>query len=128
MTGPASPLPPVSVTGVGVAVLRAQESSRHDRLFDDPYAATFVRAAALAPRRPMGDAAWLRLGAWIAARTRFLDDLLLDACQQQGCRQIVILGAGLDARAFRLPWPDQTRLWELDLGDVRTFKESVIAA
>ena len=127
MTGPGQSLPPVSVTGVGVAALRAEEASRDDRLFDDPYAATFVRAAAFEPRRAGNGVARLALAAWITARTRFLDDLLLDACAQ-GCRQIVILGAGLDARAFRLPWPEGTRLWELDLGDVRTFKERVIAA
>jgi len=43
------------------------------------------------------------LAAWVVVRTRFLDDLVLDACAR-GCLQVVILGAGLDARAFRLDW------------------------
>jgi methyltransferase (TIGR00027 family) len=41
---------------------------------------------------------------------------------------VVILGAGLDARAFRLDWPDGTRLWELDLAEVLAFKEMVVRA
>lgn len=120
-------LPPVSITGIGVAALRAQESSRVDRLFDDPYAAAFVRAAGLDPGHTTDGESPRQLAAWITARTRFLDDLLSDACAQ-GCRQVVIFGAGLDARAFRLPWPSGTRVWELDLGEVRRFKEDVIAA
>jgi methyltransferase (TIGR00027 family) len=53
--------------------------------------------------------------------------VLVDACAG-GCRQVVILGAGLDSRAFRVPWPEGTRLWELDLANVIAFKEQVIQA
>jgi methyltransferase (TIGR00027 family) len=118
-------LPPVSATAVGVAAIRAAESARPDRLFDDPLAAAFVREAAFAPRRMPGDRT-AGLVAWITTRTRFLDDLILDACAA-GCRQVVILGAGLDARAFRLQLPSGTRCFEVDLPDVLGFKERVIA-
>jgi O-methyltransferase involved in polyketide biosynthesis len=47
-------------------------------------------------------------------RTRFYDDFLMDACVR-GCHQVVLLAAGLDSRAFRLPWPNGGRLWEMDL-------------
>jgi methyltransferase (TIGR00027 family) len=67
------------------------------------------------------------LVAWVTVRTRFLDDLVLDACAG-GCRQVVILGAGLDARAFRLAWPDGLRVFELDLAGVLEFKEQVVRA
>ena len=40
---------------------------------------------------------------YVAVRTRFFDDSL-DAATDAGCQQVVILAAGLDARAFRLPW------------------------
>ncbi len=117
-------LPAVGVTGVGVAAIRAAESARGDRLFDDPFAARFVDAAAWPPP---GRDHTVRpgLSAWIAVRTRFLDEVVLGACAQ-GCRQVVILGAGLDARAFRLPWPAGTRVWELDLAAVLDFKEDVV--
>src|SRR5690606_10582605 len=44
-----------------------------------------------------------------------------------GCHQVVLLAAGLDARAFRLPWPTGVRLWEADLPEVFAFKEPVLA-
>jgi methyltransferase (TIGR00027 family) len=133
MTEPAHPLPAVGLTALGVAAIRAAESSRSDRLFDDPCAAGFVRTAGY--ERPNGETdptmeqipARQRLMSWIAVRTRFLDDVMLSACAG-ACRQVVILGAGLDARAFRLDWPPGTQLWELDLGDVLEFKELVINA
>ncbi|HEY3845032.1 MAG TPA: SAM-dependent methyltransferase [Acidimicrobiales bacterium] len=120
-------LPPVGVTGVGVAVLRAVESGRPDRLFDDPYATAFVKAAGMGHRVEERAREGPGIAEWIATRTRFLDDVVLGACAD-GCAQVVILGAGLDARAFRLQWPEGTRLWELDLPDVLDFKEQVINA
>jgi methyltransferase (TIGR00027 family) len=58
-------------------------------------------------------------------RTRFFDDYLLTA-SARGCRPVVLLTAGLDSRAFRLPWPAGTRLFERDLTDVTGFKETVL--
>jgi methyltransferase (TIGR00027 family) len=116
-----------------VAAIRAAESARPDRFFDDPCAAGFVRAAHYV--RPGGATAPTedelrqrqRLITWISVRTRFLDDVVATACAGP-CRQVVIVGAGLDARAFRREWPEGTRLWELDLADVLAFKEMVIRA
>ena len=123
-------LPAVGMTAVGVAAIRAAETERAGRLFADPLAAAFVRAAG--PRRPRDDDANRRarlafLTDWVVVRTRFLDDLVLDACARR-CRQVVILGAGLDARAFRLRWPDGLRLFEIDLPQVLDFKEQVVRA
>jgi methyltransferase (TIGR00027 family) len=58
-------------------------------------------------------------------RTRFYDDYLLAACDT-GCRQVVLLAAGLDTRAYRLTWPDGVRLFELDLPEVLSFKDTVL--
>jgi methyltransferase (TIGR00027 family) len=123
----------VGLTALGVAAMRATETARSDRLFADPCAAAFVHAAGYDPgARPAPAtheeiAERRRLTAWIGVRTRFLDDVVRRACEQ-GCRQIVLLGAGLDARAFRLELPVDSRLWELDLPDVLRFKESVVRA
>jgi methyltransferase (TIGR00027 family) len=43
-------------------------------------------------------------------------------------RQVVLLAAGLDARAFRLDWPAGTRVFELDLPDLLAVKEQVLAS
>jgi methyltransferase (TIGR00027 family) len=40
---------------------------------------------------------------------------------------VVLFAAGLDARAFRLPWPEGVRLWELDMPEVFAFKGRVLA-
>ncbi|MFE4971602.1 SAM-dependent methyltransferase [Kitasatospora sp. NPDC056651] len=116
-------LSPVSRTALAVARVRAYESSRPDALFVDPYAAAFVTAAGL-PLAPSGQPS--RLGKILMAhgilRTRFYDDRLLAA----GADQVVVLAAGLDARAHRLDWPSGTRVFELDLGPVLEFKERVL--
>jgi methyltransferase (TIGR00027 family) len=123
----------VNQTAVGVAAIRAAESARPDRLFDDPLAAGFARAAGWVrpaesePLTPDQIFRRERLTSWVTVRTRFLDDVVLRACAGP-CRQVVILGAGLDARAFRLDWPAGTRLWELDLADVVQFKDEVLRA
>ncbi|HEY2060700.1 MAG TPA: SAM-dependent methyltransferase [Amycolatopsis sp.] len=123
MSSSAEALPPVSRTAVGVAGLRALESGRPDRLFEDPYAGAFFRAGqALFSAEERGDGLGRVFAEQVAIRTRFFDDFLA------GADQVVLLAAGLDARAFRLDWPEGTRLFELDLPDVLEFKDSVLAA
>ena len=120
----------VGATAIGVAAMRAAESERQDRLFEDPLARAFVTGAGW-PRigvedvEPERRAGLIALSAWVSARTRFLDDLLLDATNE-GVRQVVLLGAGLDARAFRLPWPDGVRIFELDTAAMLDFKQRVV--
>ncbi len=116
----------VGGTALGVARARAWESGKTDRLFDDPYAAAFVAAGETddrAPTRPGSQRA--RLAFHIIIRTRFYDDYLLGACAA-GHRQVVLLAAGLDTRAYRLPWPDGVHLFELDLPQVLAFKDRVL--
>jgi len=119
------------MTALGVAWVRAVESTRADRLFDDPLAARFLTASGWEPPDltgpPVDDPgrAMLVLAQSVIVRTRFLDDLLAGAWTE-GCRQVVILGAGLDTRAFRLAWPPGSRCFELDLPPVLEFKERVL--
>lgn len=120
----------VPKTALGVARIRAGESSRPDRLFDDPYAAAFVAAMPDAYTNPAerSEAARLigtRIALQVVVRTRFYDDYLL-AAAADGVRQIVLLAAGLDTRAFRLPWPDGTTLFEVDLPETTAFKAEVL--
>src|SRR5258708_6411040 len=60
-------------------------------------------------------------------RTRFFDDSLT-AAVAAGCFQVVLLAAGLDTRAFRLAWPKDTRVFEVDLPDVLAFKDTELSA
>ena len=63
----------------------------------------------------------------VAIRTRFYDDYLLAACAA-GCRQVVLLAAGMDTRGYRLDWPSGTRLFEIDQPDVLAFKDAVLTS
>jgi methyltransferase (TIGR00027 family) len=130
---PSAALPPVSETALGMALIRAEESLRPDRLFDDPYAEAFLTAAPDAFMDEDGghaDPATLEAVFSVfrfqgVLRTRFFDDRLLAACRS-GCRQVVLLAAGLDTRAYRLAWPPGVRVFELDLAEVVAFKDRVL--
>jgi methyltransferase (TIGR00027 family) len=116
----------VGETGLAIAAIRAEETARPDRLFADPLAGAFVAAAGWAPRRVApGDRRAAVLRFWVVARTVFLDELLASACAD-GCRQVVLLGAGFDTRAFRLSWPPGVRFFELDRADVLDSKARVL--
>ncbi|MEV5511113.1 SAM-dependent methyltransferase [Streptomyces orinoci] len=119
------PLSGVSRTAIAVARVRARESERPDGLFRDPCAAAFVAASGYPTSGRPGPFA-LALAHHTVLRTRFYDDSLL-AAADSGCRQVVLLAAGLDARAYRLDWPPGLRLHELDLPPVLDFKHHVLA-
>jgi methyltransferase (TIGR00027 family) len=61
-----------------------------------------------------------------AARTKYFDDYFRRAADA-GVRQVVILAAGLDSRAYRLDWPAATTIFELDQPQVLDFKRQVLA-
>src|ERR1700754_3686620 len=62
----------------------------------------------------------------MTVRTRWFDHLFTDATAA-GIRQAVILASGLDSRAYRLPWPDGTTVYELDQPQVIEFKTRTLA-
>jgi methyltransferase (TIGR00027 family) len=129
----------VGATALSVARARAAESSSDCPLFTDPYAAYFVEAAVRAGWRPpiatetvaefSDDPAVMRraqtITAYIAARTRHFDEFFTTA-GANGLEQVVILAAGLDTRAWRLPWISGTRVYELDQPKVLEFKATVL--
>lgn len=115
----------VANTGLLVAAIRANESRRPDRLFDDPFAA---RLAGDAGQQLLADAiaeAGEQSMLQIVVRTRFLDEALLRVVPP--IRQVVIPAAGMDARAYRLPWPAGTTVYELDQPAVLTAKAEAMA-
>ncbi|MFF7331914.1 SAM-dependent methyltransferase [Streptomyces sp. NPDC008150] len=124
----------VWATAVGVARVRARETAREQPLFRDPLALAFATAAGRGPETPSpprtDEAArrrWSGVAFSIVIRTKFLDDLL-DRAVASGVRQVVLLGAGMDSRAYRMDWPADTRLFEVDTADPLEFKASVLRA
>ncbi|MBD2819030.1 SAM-dependent methyltransferase, partial [Streptomyces parvulus] len=119
----------MGLTAFLVAAARAIETHRDDSLAQDVYANTScapprVRGLAGAhragPRRGRQPAVG-RFARYFGLRTRALDDFLLRSVRT-GPRQVVLLGAGLDTRAFRLDWPSQCAVFEIDRTGVLAFK------
>ncbi|HTH90240.1 class I SAM-dependent methyltransferase [Mycobacterium sp.] len=127
----------VGATATMVAAARALVSREPDALIDDPFAAPLVRAVGLDffTRLVDGDIPLANLEGdgprfmanWIAVRTRFFDDFFVNA-GAVGIRQAVILAAGLDSRAYRLPWAAGTTVFELDQPKVIEFKTTTMTA
>jgi methyltransferase (TIGR00027 family) len=129
----------VGATATGVAVGRALASRGPDALITDPFAEPLVRAVGvnfftriasgeLDPTHvdDNGDFGMQRMGAMMGVRTRFFDEFFLGAANA-GIRQAVILASGLDARAYRLPWPAGTTVFEIDQARVIEFKTTTLA-
>ncbi|MGB9307524.1 MAG: class I SAM-dependent methyltransferase [Mycobacterium sp.] len=126
----------VGATATAVAMQRAMASQGPDALLDDPWADPLVRA--------VGEDTFIKLldGAHgnngdpllnrqavnhqITVRTRFFDDFFLQATGS-GIRQAVIVASGLDTRAYRLPWPAGTVVYEIDQPAVIEFKTRTLA-
>jgi methyltransferase (TIGR00027 family) len=131
------PASSVGATATMVAASRALASQGPDPLLDDPYAAPLVRAVGLAPfiRLINGEVSLddddpalngRTRAEQMAVRTRFFDDFFI-AATESGIRQAVILASGLDTRAYRLPWPAGTIVYEIDQPQVIDFKTNALA-
>jgi methyltransferase (TIGR00027 family) len=109
------------------AAARAREGARDDRLFEDPWAATLAGEEGFAfldaqdATFPGG-----RSPQSFVVRHRFFDDYLLSQASA-GLRQVVLVAAGLDTRAFRLAWPPGIRVFELDQPAVLAYKDKLLA-
>jgi len=129
----------VGATATFVASGRAMATKDPRGLINDPFAEPLVRAVGLDFFTKMMDgeldistidsASPGRLQAMVdgmAVRTKYFDDYFIDATGA-GIRQAVILASGLDARAYRLPWPAGTVVYELDQPQVIEFKTTTLA-
>ncbi len=128
----------VGATATFVASGRAMATKDPRGLINDPFAEPLVRAVGLDFFTKMLDDeldisavedAATRKQAMIdgmAVRTKYYDDYFVNATDN-GVRQAVILASGLDARAYRLPWPAGTVVYELDQPQVIDFKTTTLA-
>ncbi|WP_427159913.1 SAM-dependent methyltransferase [Aliinostoc sp. HNIBRCY26] len=107
------------------AAVRAIETQRPDALFRDPLAAKLAGEEVIAEVSPSTQEYEDRGTPLISVRTRFFDDFLMSEAAQ--IRQVVILGAGMDTRAFRLPFYPEACVYELDNSEVLQYKNAVLA-
>jgi methyltransferase (TIGR00027 family) len=126
----------VGSTALFVATARALEAQKPEPLAVDEYAELFCRAVGgpaadvLDGNGPDHPLKTPDFGAHFVnfqgARTKYFDEYFRRAAEA-GVRQVVILAAGLDSRAYRLDWPAGTTIFELDRPEVLDFKREVLA-
>lgn len=127
----------VGATATMVAAGRARATRAG--LINDPLAEPLVRAVGInfftawaagkldtadvdIPDLPWGVGPMTNL---MAARTAFIDAFITDAVAA-GVRQVVILASGLDARGYRLSWPADMTVFEIDQPAVLAFKAATL--
>ena len=125
----------VGATATGVAASRALASKQPNPLINDPYADALVKAVGLEHLNKFADGdleygddplvTRQQMCEQIAVRTRYFDDFFIGALSA-GIRQAVILASGLDTRAYRLPWPREAVVFEIDQPQVIEFKTRVL--
>jgi methyltransferase (TIGR00027 family) len=131
----------VGATAVMVALARAAETASDDPLIRDQFAELLVSTPELANVREQVAAWWAgpdpdddadftvdsnHMINYQAVRTHFFDAYFADAAAA-GIRQVVIVAAGLDSRAYRLEWPAGTTVYEIDLPKVLEYKAETLA-
>ncbi|RPF19993.1 class I SAM-dependent methyltransferase [Myceligenerans xiligouense] len=117
----------VAATARWTAAARARETARADRLFVDPFAEGLAGDDGpdllfhFHPRyaSDLGNP-------YLPVRTKWFDDVLLG--NVRAGMQVVGIGAGLDVRPFRLDWPDDVHVFEVDQPSVFAYKDPIVAA
>jgi len=114
------PVEYISDTAFLAALYRAMESERPDAHFQDPYARILAgeRGEQLAKAMPKGNS----VATGCAVRTCVIDELILQAVEENGIDTVLNIGAGLDTRPYRLPLPSSLHWIESDLSIVLAYK------
>jgi methyltransferase (TIGR00027 family) len=126
----------VGATATMVAAARAAATRRPQPVVTDQFAEPLVRAVGLDvfTRAAAGELdfedferslGFSRVTDTFAARARYYDDYFAEATGA-GIRQVVIVAAGLDSRAYRLSWPAGTTVYEIDQPEVIEFKTTTL--
>lgn len=130
----------VGATATMVAAGRARAANAEDPLIEDRFAEPLVAAVGIefftrwatgeldAAEVDLPNAPWglQRMTYMMAARTRYFDAFFSDAAAA-GIRQAVILASGLDARGYRLSWPSNMAVFEIDQPQVIEFKVATLS-
>lgn len=122
--GSSQPIRHISDTAMWVAMYRARESERGDALFQDPYARKLAgtRGTEIAAAMPFAER-----HSWSYVARTWLVDQIIEREVGQGTDMVINLAAGLDARPYRMRLPPSLRWVEVDLPDMLSYKQDVLA-
>ncbi|MEM9485717.1 MAG: SAM-dependent methyltransferase [Cyanobacteria bacterium P01_F01_bin.116] len=109
----------VPFTARMMAAMRACETNREDRLFNDPFAAKLAGEEAF---QRVNSQLTAKDKAYVAVRTKFFDDFLAGS----NIDQVILLASGLDTRAYRFPWQPNVNVYELDYSEVLSYKTAIL--
>ncbi|KAK9908307.1 hypothetical protein WJX75_005766 [Coccomyxa subellipsoidea] len=136
----------VSFTAITVSAGRLAEGMRDDPLYKDTLIADILKSseAIQAAARDFREIVVKQQESnkeahvvnMVVQRTRYLDDKLLEGLATMPTdnnvigikRQVVLLGSGLDTKAWRLDFPSGTAIFEVDQRDMSGFKQRRLAA
>jgi methyltransferase (TIGR00027 family) len=115
------PIKNISDTAYGVAIYRALETERPDALFQDRFARALAgeRGNEIMELNGCGKSS----GWSLVVRTCIIDELILRSIEKEGIDTVINLGAGLDARPYRLSLPSSLRWIEVDFPAILDYKE-----
>jgi methyltransferase (TIGR00027 family) len=116
----------VSDTALMVAACRALESECQDGLVHEPFAARLAGERGMAMLRGLPQPEMMRFG--IGVRSRFIDELLLEALASKPIATVLSVGCGLDTRPWRLELPPDLRWIEVDFADMLDYKDALMSA
>lgn len=115
----------VSDTALMVAACRADETELDDAYVRDPFAARLAGERGRAILNALPHAGVMRIG--LAIRTRFVDELLLDALQTYPISTVLSVGCGLDTRPWRLSLSSTLRWIEIDFAAMLDYKDRLMS-
>ena len=115
----------VSDTALMVAACRALETECADGFVHDPFAARLAGERGMAILQALPRPEMMRFG--VGIRSRFLDELLLDALRLHRIETVLSLGCGLDTRPWRLDLPPGLRWIEVDFPAMLEYKERLMS-
>lgn len=114
----------VSDTALLVAAARAAETKREDGLVRDPYAARLAGERGFAIAKSGARSRWRSFG--IGLRSRFIDEFMEAEIQAGAIDTVLCLGAGLDARPWRMNLPGDLLWLEVDFAPILDYKHNVL--
>lgn len=113
-----------SRTAYGVAFYRAaHQVLEGGRVFEDPLALPILGVDPSSfHEEPQLHAERRGIRFFVAARSRLAEDWLSRAVEERDIRQLVVLGAGFDTFAYRNPFGDRLKVFEVDHPATQAWK------